>query len=249
MKIVVPLKRVIDYRVRIRVKPDGSGVEQEHVKMGTNPFDEIALEEAVRMVEQGVAKEVVAVTIGNLLHHDILRAALARGATRAILIKSDEEFSPLTVAQTLKKIVEQEQSQLVLLGKQAIDSDNQQVGQMLAGLLNWPQATYASKIIINSTQATVDREVNEGIETIKITLPAVITADLRLNEPRYLNLPQIMQAKNKPIEEIEWSSLQIPSNKTVKTIKTFSPPARKPGIIVSDVETLVKKLHEEKKVI
>lgn len=249
MKILVPVKRVVDYTVKIRVKADGSGVELNNVKMSLNPFDEIALEEAVRLAEAGHADEVIVVCIGDSICQDILRSALARGAHRAILIVTQENLSPLTTARVLAKLVTRETPQLVIMGKQAIDSDNQQVGQMLAGLLDWPQATYASQIIKQATTWQITREVDAGLEVVAITLPAVITADLRLNEPRYLSLPNIMQAKQKPIVQIPLAEIDIALNQNVQVLTTFAPPTRKAGVILPDVATLVDKLHTEAKVI
>ena len=249
MKILVPVKRVIDYTVKIRVKADGSGVDINNVKMSMNPFDEIALEEAVRLVEAGHAQEVVAISIGSSANQEILRSSLARGAQRAVLIETDEPLSPLTVAKVLAKMVAQEQAQLVMLGKQAIDSDNQQVGQMLAGLLDWPQATYASKIIFQNDHLEIAREVDAGLEIVRVKLPAVITTDLRLNEPRYLSLPNIMKAKQKTIEKIDFAALQITPHTNIQVLETFAPPTRKGGIIVPVVATLIDKLQHEAKVI
>jgi electron transfer flavoprotein beta subunit len=249
MKILVPVKRVVDYSVKIRVKADGTGVDTNNVKMSMNPFDEIALEEAVRLVEAGLAQEVVAVSMGTSANQEILRSSLARGAQRAMLIETNEQLSPLTVAKVLAKIVLQEQVQLVMLGKQAIDSDNQQVGQMLAGLLDWPQATYASKIIFQNDYLEVAREVDAGLEIVRVKLPAVITADLRLNEPRYLSLPNIMKAKQKTIETIDFNALQITPHTHIKVLDTYAPPVRKGGIMVSDVAELIDKLQNEAKVI
>jgi electron transfer flavoprotein beta subunit len=249
MKILVPVKRVVDFSVKIRVKSDGTGVDLNNLKMSMNPFDEIALEEAVRLVEAGVAQEVIAVSIGSALNQDILRSALARGATQAILVLTEDSLSPLTVARVLAKLVEQEQAQLVLMGKQAIDSDNQQVGQMLAGLLDWPQAMCASKLSLTKNELEVACEVDSGIEVLSMQLPAVVTADLRLNEPRYLSLPNIMKAKQKTITQIPLQALEVLPNQSVKIISTFAPAERKAGIMVPDVKTLVDKLHNEAKVI
>lgn len=249
MKILVPVKRVVDYTVKIRLKADGSGVDTQNVKMSTNPFDEIALEEAVRLAEAGQAQEIVAVSIGVAASQDILRAALARGAHRAIWIETEETLTSLTVAKILASMVKKEQPQLVLLGKQAIDSDNQQTGQMLAGLLDWPQATYASKITLQQDSVIVEREVDAGLEIVKAKLPAVVTADLRLNEPRYLSLPNILKAKQKPIEKIELNTLGVTVHKNIISLKTSAPAVRKTGMLVPDVATLMDKLKNEAKVI
>lgn len=249
MKILVPVKRVVDYTVKIRIKSDGSGVDTQNVKMSMNPFDEIALEQAVLLKEAGIVQEVMAVTIGPTFNQDILRSAFARGADRTLLVTTEQQLSPLTVARTLAKLVEREKPQLVFLGKQAIDSDNQQVGQMLAGLLDWPQATYASQVTLTQSSIQVTREVDTGVEILDLQLPAVITADLRLNEPRYLSLPNIMQAKQKTIEQIAFEDLGVTVQTSLHIQKTFAPAARKAGTFVPDVATLVDKLHNEAKVI
>jgi electron transfer flavoprotein beta subunit len=246
MKILVPIKRVIDHAVKIRVKSDGSGVEMTNVKMSINPFDEIALEEAVHLVEAGHASEIVVVTIGDQKDAEILRSAFARGAHRAIRIATEENLSSLTKARVLAKLVEQENPQLILLGKQAIDSDNQQVGAMLAGLLQWPQATCASHIAVIPNGLEIKREIDEGVDVINVTLPAVVTADLRLNQPRYLSLPNIMKAKQQPIEEIALENFQIENRHTLDVLDTFTPMPRKAGVMLKDAYALVDKLREEK---
>jgi electron transfer flavoprotein beta subunit len=249
MKILVPVKRVIDYNVKIRVKADKSGVETQNVKMSMNPFDEIAVEEAVRLREKGAAKEVVAITIGNAQAQDVLRTAMAIGADRAIHVPFDGETQPLGVAKVLKALVEQEKPELVILGKQAIDGDNNQTGQMLAALLGWPQATFASKVEVGQGVVTVTREVDGGLETLELKLPAVVTTDLRLNEPRYATLPNIMKAKKKPIENFDAAAKGIDLTPRLKTLKVEEPPVRKGGSKVADVATLVDKLKNEARVI
>jgi len=249
MKVLVPVKRVVDYNVKVRVKADGSGVETANVKMSMNPFDEIAVEEAMRLKEAGVATEVVAVSIGTAQCQETLRTALAIGADRAILVETGAETQPLAVAKLLKAIVAKEQPGLVVMGKQAIDDDSNQTGQMLAALLNWSQATFASKLKVSGDTAQVTREVDGGLETISIKLPAVVTTDLRLNEPRYVTLPNIMKAKKKPLETVTPAALQVDVAPRLKTVKVSEPPQRKAGIKVPDVATLVDKLRGEAKVI
>lgn len=249
MKIIVPIKRVIDANVRARVKSDESGVETANVKMAINPFCEIAVEEAVRIKEAGKADEIVVVTIGTGQCQDILRTALAMGADRSILIESDIDFQPLAIAKLLKAVVEKESPQLVILGKQAIDNDNNQTGQMLSALLNWPQGTFISKIEFEDDRIQVIREVDGGLETISLQLPAVVTTDLRLNEPRYVKLPNIMKAKKKPLETISPSDLGVEAGPGLKVLKVVEPPKRSAGIKVSDVGELVDKLKNEAKVL
>ncbi|HUW74862.1 MAG TPA: electron transfer flavoprotein subunit beta/FixA family protein [Methyloceanibacter sp.] len=245
MKIMVPVKRVIDSNVKVRVKSDGSGVDLANVKMSMNPFCEIAVEEAVRIKEQGGASEVVAVSIGNAKAQDTLRTALAMGADRAILVKTDETVEPLGVAKVLKAVVEDEKPDLIILGKQAIDDDCNQTGQMLAGLLGLPQGTFASKIELDGDKVKVTREVDGGLETVELTTPAVITTDLRLNEPRYASLPNIMKAKKKPIDETSPETLGVDITPRLKVLSVEEPKAREAGITVDDVATLVDKLKNE----
>ena len=249
MKLLVAIKRVVDFNVKVRVKPDGSGVDTANVKMSMNPFDEIAIEEAVRLKEKGVATEVVAVSCGVIACQETLRTALALGADRAILVESDTELQPLAVAKLLKAIVDREEPQLVLLGKQAIDDDSNQVGQMLAALLDWPQVVFASKIEIANGALRVEREVDGGLETVVAHLPAVITTDLRLNEPRYATLPNIMKAKKKPLEVVKADTLGVDIAPRLVTIGLAEPPRRKGGGRVADVKELVAKLRNEAKVI
>ena len=249
MKILVAIKRVVDYNVKIRVKSDGSGVDLANVKMSMNPFDEIAVEEAVRLKEAGVATEVVVVTAGVTQCQETLRTALAIGADRAILVETDAELQPLAVAKILKALSDKEQAQIIILGKQAIDDDSNQAGQMLASLLDIPQATFASKVVVADGTATVTREVDGGLETIALTLPAVITTDLRLNEPRYVTLPNIMKAKKKTIDLIKPEELGVDIAPRLKTIKVEEPPKRSAGVMVADVAALVEKLKNEAKVI
>ncbi len=249
MKILVPVKRVVDYNVKVRVKGDQSGVDIANVKMSMNPFDEIAVEEAVRLREKGVAAEVVAVSCGTQASQETLRTALAIGADRAILVQTDEELQPLAVAKLLKALVEREQPGLVILGKQAIDDDANQTGQMLAALADLPQATYASKVEVGEGRAQVTREVDGGLETISVTLPAVVTTDLRLNEPRYVTLPNIMKAKKKPLDVFKPEDLGVDVRPRLKTLKVSEPPGRKAGVKVADVAALVSKLKNEAKVI
>ena len=249
MKVLVPIKRVVDYNVKVRVKPDGSGVDTANVKMSMNPFDEIAVEEAVRLREKGIATEVVVVTCGVAACQETLRTALAIGADRAILVESDADLQPLAVAKLLAALVAKEAPELAILGKQAIDDDANQVGQMLAALLDWPQATFASKVDIADGKATVKREIDGGLETLVMPLPAVITTDLRLNEPRYATLPNIMKAKKKPLETIKPDSLGVDVSPRLATLKVVEPPKRKGGGKVADVKELVAKLRNEAKVI
>ena len=249
MKILVPVKRVVDYNVKVRVKSDGSGVDVANVKMSMNPFDEIAVEEAMRLKEAGVATEVVAVSCGVTQCQETLRTAMAIGADRAILVESSEELQPLAVAKLLKALVDREKPQLVILGKQAIDDDSNQTGQMLAALANLPQATFASKVKVAEGRAEVTREVDGGLETVSVSLPAIVTTDLRLNEPRYVTLPNIMKAKKKPLETVKPADLGVDVTPRVKTLKVSEPPSRKAGIKVPDVATLVAKLRGEAKVL
>jgi len=249
MKVLVAVKRVVDYNVKIRVKADQTGVETANVKMSMNPFDEIAVEEAVRLKEAGTATEVIAVSMGPQQCQETIRTALAMGADRGILVKSDDELQPLAVAKLFKALVEKETPDLVLMGKQAIDDDSNQTGQMLAGLLGWPQATFLSKVALGDGTATMTREIDGGLETIEVKMPCVATVDLRLNTPRYASLPNIMKAKKKPIETIEVGSLGVDVAPRLKTLKVEEPPERQAGIMVPDVATLVDKLRNEAKVI
>ena len=249
MKILVPIKRVVDYNVKVRVRPDGSGVDTANVKMSMNPFDEIAVEEAVRLKEKGTATEIVAVSCGVAACQETLRTALALGADRAILVQTDVELQPLAVAKLLRAVVDKESPRLVILGKQAIDDDANQTGQMLAALLNWPQATFASKVDIAAAKATVVREVDGGLETVEMDLPAVVTTDLRLNEPRYATLPNIMKAKKKPLETLTPDSLSVDVAPRLKTLRVTEPAKRKGGGRVADVKELVAKLRNEAKVL
>ena len=249
MKVLVPVKRVVDFNVKVRVKPDGSGIDTANVKMSMNPFDEIAVEEAVRLKEKGIATEIVAVSCGATAAQETLRTALAIGADRAILVQSDAELQPLAVAKLLAAVVAKESPQLVILGKQAIDDDANQVGQMLAALLDWPQATFASQVEVAGAKATVKREVDGGLETVEMPLPAVITTDLRLNEPRYATLPNIMKAKKKPLETLAADSLGVDVAPRLKTLKVVEPAKRKGGGRVADVAELVAKLRNEAKVL
>ena len=249
MKVLVAVKRVVDYNVKVRVKSDGSGVDLANVKMSMNPFDEIAIEEAVRLREKGVVTEIVAVSCGVLACQETLRTAMAIGADRAILVETDVELQPLAVAKLLKSLVDREQPGLVILGKQAIDDDCNQTGQMLAALGDLPQATFASKVEVTDGHVQVTREVDGGLETLKLTLPAVITTDLRLNEPRYVTLPNIMKAKKKPLEVVKPADLGVDVTPRIKTLKVTEPPKRSAGIKVPDVATLVSKLKNEAKVI
>ncbi len=249
MKILVAIKRVVDFNVKVRVKADGTGVETANVKMSMNPFDEIAIEEAVRLREAGTATEVVAVSCGVAACQETLRTALAIGADRGILVQTDVELQPLAVAKLLKSIVLKENPKLVILGKQAIDDDANQTGQMLAALLGWSQATFASKIKLGSDNAEVTREVDGGLETLSVKLPAVVTTDLRLNEPRYVTLPNIMKAKKKPLETLTPDSLGVDVKPRLTTLKVVEPPKRKAGVKVADAKALVDKLRNEAKVI
>ncbi|MBW6493002.1 MAG: electron transfer flavoprotein subunit beta/FixA family protein [Burkholderiaceae bacterium] len=249
MKILVPVKRVVDYNVKVRVKSDQSGVDIANVKMSMNPFDEIAIEEAVRLREKGVATEVIAVSCGLASCQETLRTAMAIGADRAILVETDVELQPLAVAKLLKAVVDKEQPQLVIVGKQAIDDDANQTGQMLAALAGLAQAAFASKVEVADGKATVTREVDGGLEILEIKLPAVVTADLRLNEPRYVTLPNIMKAKKKQLDVLKPADLGVDVAPRLKTLKVTPPPARKAGIKVADVAALVDKLRNEAKVI
>jgi len=249
MKILVPVKRVVDYNVKVRVKSDGSGVDIANVKMSMNPFDEIAVEEAVRLKEAGKAAEIVAVSCGVPQCQETLRTAMAIGADRAILVETDVELQPLAVAKILKALVDKEKPQLVLMGKQAIDDDANQTAQMLAALCGLPQATFASKMVVDGAAAQVTREVDGGLETLSVNLPAVVSVDLRMNEPRYVTLPNIMKAKKKPLETIKPADLGVDPAPRIKTLKVAEPPSRKSGIKVPDVATLVAKLKNEAKVI
>ena len=249
MKVLVPVKRVVDYNVKVRVKSDGTGVDIANVKMSMNPFDEIALEEATRLKEAGKVAEVVAVSCGTAQCQETLRTGMAIGADRGILVETAAELEPLAVAKLLKALVDKEQPQLVILGKQAIDDDSNQTGQMLAALLGWPQATFASKVVLEEGKATVTREVDGGLETLALTLPAIITTDLRLNEPRYVTLPNIMKAKKKPLDTVKPEELGVDVTPRLKTLKVAEPAKRSAGIKVPDVATLVAKLRTEAKVI
>ncbi len=245
MKIIVPVKRVVDYNVKIRVKSDGSGVELANVKMSMNPFDEIAIEEALRLREAGKADEVIAVSIGPQQSQETIRTALAMGADRGILVKNDDLVEPLAVAKILKGIVDEEQPGLVILGKQAIDDDANQTGQMLSALLGWAQATFASKLEIEGDTANVTREVDGGLQTIKVKMPLIMTTDLRLNEPRYASLPNIMKAKKKPMDEKTPADYGVDATPRLTIVTTEEPPQRQAGVIVSDVAELVDKLKNE----
>ena len=249
MKIIVPVKRVVDYNVKVRVKSDGTGVDIANVKMSMNPFDEIAVEEAVRLKEKGAATEVIAVSCGVAQCQETLRTAMAIGADRAILVETDVELQPLAVAKLLKALVDKEQPGLVILGKQAIDDDANQTGQMLAALADLPQATFASKVEVAGDKAKVTREIDGGLETLEVTLPAVVTTDLRLNEPRYVTLPNIMKAKKKPMETVKPEDLGVDVTPRLKTLKVAEPAKRGAGVKVPDVAALVDKLKNEAKVI
>ena len=249
MKVLVAVKRVIDYNVKARVKADGSGVDLANVKMSMNPFDEIALEEAIRLKEKGVVTEIVAVSLGVIQCQETLRTALAMGADRAILVESAVELQPLAVAKLLQAVAVREAPQLIILGKQAIDDDSNQTGQMLAALLGWSQATFASKVDVNGAVAKVTREVDGGLETIAVKLPAIITTDLRLNEPRYATLPNIMKAKKKQLDVMKPADLGVDVTPRLTTLKVVEPPKRKGGVMVKDVAELVAKLKNEAKVI
>jgi electron transfer flavoprotein beta subunit len=249
MKVLVPVKRVVDYNVKVRVKSDGSGVDIANVKMSMNPFDEIAVEEATRLKEAGKATEVVAVTCGVTQAQETLRTAMAIGADRGILVETGPDIEPLGVAKVLKALADKEQPQLIILGKQAIDDDSNQTGQMLAALLGWPQATFASKVVLEDGKVTVTREVDGGLETVALSLPAIVTTDLRLNEPRYVTLPNIMKAKKKPLENVKPEDLGVDVTPRLKTVKVAEPAKRSAGVKVPDVATLVQKLRTEAKVI
>jgi electron transfer flavoprotein beta subunit len=249
MKVITAVKRVVDYNVKVRVKADGSGVDIGNVKMSMNPFDEIATEAATRLKEAGQASEVIAVSCGAAQSQETLRTALAIGADRGILVETDAELQPLAVAKLLKAVIDKEQPQLVILGKQAIDDDAGQTGQLLAALLDWPQATFASAIEMGEGTATVTREVDGGLEVLTLRLPAIVTTDLRLNEPRYVTLPNIMKAKKKPIETVTPAQLGVDPAPRLKTLKVTEPPVRKAGVKVPDVAALVEKLKNEAKVI
>ncbi|MCE3262764.1 MAG: electron transfer flavoprotein subunit beta/FixA family protein [Pseudoduganella sp.] len=249
MKVLVPVKRVVDYNVKVRVKSDGTGVDIANVKMSMNPFDEIALEEATRLKEAGKVTEVVAVSAGVAQCQETLRTGMAIGADRGILIETAVELEPLGVAKLLKAVADKEQPQLIILGKQAIDDDSNQTGQMLAALLGWPQATFASKVELGDGKVTVTREVDGGLETVALQLPAIVTTDLRLNEPRYVTLPNIMKAKKKPLETVTPEALGVDVTPRLKTLKVTEPAKRSAGIKVPDVATLVSKLRSEAKVI
>lgn len=249
MKILVPVKRVVDYNVKVRVKSDQSGVETANVKMSMNPFDEIAVEEAIRLQESGVAEEIVAVSIGVSQCQETIRTALAMGMDRGILVETDQEVQPLAVAKILRHLVERESPQLVICGKQAIDDDNNQTGQMLAAMLGWSQGTFASKLVFADGRLLLTREVDGGLETVSLSMPSVVTTDLRLNEPRFVKLPNIMKAKKKPLEVIPMDSLGLDTASRVKILKVEDPPQRAAGIKVGSVEELVDKLRNEAKVI
>jgi len=249
MKVLVPVKRVIDYNVKVRVKSDGTGVETANVKMSMNPFDEISVEEGIRLREAGVATEVIAVSCGPAACQETLRTALAIGADRAILVETDVELQPLAVAKLLKAVVDKEGPKLCIVGKQAIDDDCNQTGQMLAALLGWPQGTFANKIKVEGDKLNVVREVDGGLETVLLNMPAVVTSDLRLNEPRYVTLPNIMKAKKKPLETLKPDALGVDVTPRLTTLKVEEPPKRKGGTKVPDVQTLVMKLKTEAKVI
>lgn len=249
MKVLVAVKRVVDYNVKIRVKADQTGVELANVKMAMNPFDEIAVEEAVRMKEAGKATEVVAVSLGSSACQETIRYAMALGADRGILVQTDEELQPLAVAKLLKSMVEREKPELVILGKQAIDDDSNQTGQMLAALLDWPQGTFASKVELGDGEMDVTREIDGGLESVKLQLPAVLTVDLRLNEPRYAKLPNIMKAKKKPLEVVDAGETGVDLAPRLTTLKVSEPAQRQAGILVGSVSELVDKLRNEAKVI
>ena len=249
MKILVPVKRVVDYNVKIRVKPDESGVETANVKMSMNPFDEISVEEAVRLKESGTANEVVIVSVGPQQSQETIRTALAMGADRGVLVQTDEAVEPLAIAKLLKTVVEKEKPNVVIAGKQAIDDDSNQVGQLLAAMLGWSQATNASKIQLGETETEVVREIDGGLETVKVKMPAVITVDLRLNEPRYASLPNIMKAKKKPIDVMTPDDLEVDITPRLKTLKVTEPPSRDGGEILENIDALIEKLKNEAKVI
>ena len=249
MKILIPIKRVVDYNVKVRPMADESGVDLNNVKMAINPFCEIAVEEAVRLKESGVAEEIISVTIGSTAAQEQLRTSLALGADRAILIETDSEVEPLGVAKLLKAVVEKENPDLIIMGKQAIDGDNTQTGQKLAALLGYPQATFASELSINDGKAEVTREIDGGLQTVSVNLPAIVTTDLRLNEPRYASLPNIMKAKSKPLDVMQASDLGVDISPRISTLKVTLPPEREAGVIVETVDELVDKLKNEAKVI
>ena len=249
MKILVPVKRVVDYNVKIKVKSDNSGVDLENTKMSMNPFDEIAVEEAVKLKEKKICDEIIAISIGSAKSEETLRTALAIGIDKGILIETEEEVQPLEVAKILKEIIKKNNPDLVLMGKQAIDDDSNQTGQMLAALLGWPQGTFASKLEINGKKINVTREIDGGLETLGMELPAIVTTDLRLNEPRYASLPNIMKAKQKPIEKTTPGDLNIEIKQRLKTLKVTEPPKKEAGIKVDSVQELISKLHEKEKVI
>ena len=249
MKILVPVKRVVDYNVKIKVKSDNSGVDLENTKMSMNPFDEIAVEEAVRLKEKKICDEIIAISIGSAKSEETLRTALAVGADKGILIETEEEVQPLEVAKILKEIIKKNNPDLVLMGKQAIDDDSNRTGQMLAALLGWPQGTFTSKLEINGKKINVTREIDGGLETLGMELPAIVTTDLRLNEPRYASLPNIMKAKQKPIEKTTPGDLNIEIKQRLKTLKVTEPPKKEAGIKVDSVQELISKLHEKEKVI
>jgi len=249
MKVLVPVKRVVDYNVKVRVKSDGSGVDIANVKMSMNPFDEIAVEEATRLKEGGKVTEIIAVTCGVAQAQETLRTAMAIGADRGVLVETGAEIEPLGVAKVLNALAVEEQPQLIILGKQAIDDDSNQTGQMLAALLGWPQATFASKVVLEDGKVTVTREVDGGLETVQLTLPAIVTTDLRLNEPRYVTLPNIMKAKKKPLTTVKPEDLGVDVTPRLKTVKVAEPAKRSAGVKVPDVATLVQKLRTEAKVI
>ena len=249
MKVLVPVKRVVDYNVKIRVKPDGSGVELANVKMSMNPFDEIAVEEAIRLKEGGKAEEIVVVSIGPAKAQETIRTALAMGADRGILVQTDDLVEPLAVAKILKAVVGEEEPGLVIMGKQAIDDDSNQTGQMLAALLGWAQGTFASDVDLGEGTANVTREVDGGLQTIKLTMPAVVTTDLRLNEPRYASLPNIMKAKKKPLETKSPADYGVDTAPRLEVVETVEPPKRQAGVVVGSVEELVDKLRNEAGVI
>ncbi len=248
MKVLVPVKRVVDPNVKIRVKADKTGVELANVKMAMNPFDEIAIEEAIRLVEAGTAQEIIAVSMGPQQCQETIRTALAMGADRGIHVKTDAELQPLAVAKLLKAIIEKETPELVIMGKQAIDDDSNQTGQMLAGLLGWPQGTFASNLEIGDGKIQVTREIDGGLETVALNLPAVVTTDLRLNEPRYASLPNIMKAKKKTIDDMTPEDLGVDASPRLTLVKVEDPPKREAGVVVADVAELVDKLHNEARI-
>ncbi|MAQ56547.1 MAG: electron transfer flavoprotein subunit beta [Rhodospirillales bacterium] len=249
MKVLVPVKRVIDYNVKVRVKADKTGVETSNVKMSMNPFDEISVEEAIRMKESGVVEEIIIVSIGVQQCQETIRTGLAMGADRGIHVKSDEDLEPLAIAKILKHLVEKESPKVVILGKQAIDDDSNQTGQMLAALLGWSQGTFASKIEFNGDKANITREIDSGLENIEVSLPTILTVDLRLNEPRYASLPNIMKAKKKPIDEFTPDELNVDTKPRLETLSVEEPPVRQAGVMVESVTALVEKLKNEARVI